>query len=318
ALVIEHLYAVAFINGALLTFFDVAAAAYVPSLVGRERLVEANSKLSASEAVVETTAFSIGGWVVQIFSAMVAVVVDAFSFLISGMLIWGIRKPEAAPTSGPAEGTAIREISEGLQVVWSNPLLRAVTGSTVAEGLAFGVVSATILIFGVRELGISSGVLGTIFAVGGISSFLGASWASRVTRRFGFGPAIIGGFLLFSLGLLLLPAARGPVLAAGGILVMQQFFDAAWTVFQVNQMSLRQAVTPDRLLGRANASLRFLGMGSLFLGSLLGGALAEAIGLRVTLLVAAGTALLGAAWLAFSPLRTLRELPISPKIDATD
>lgn len=304
---IEHLYLVAFVNGAFTTFSDVAFRSYVPSLVPRGRLVEANGKLAASEAVVETTAFSVGGWIVQLASALVAVVVDALSYALSALLLLSMRHREPDPSGAPRRFTG--EVREGLRAVWRAPLLRALAGAALAEGLAFGVVGAVILLFGVRELGFGAGVLGTFFAVGGLSSLGGAVLAARVTRRFGLGPTMVGGFLLFALSLLLLPLAGGPPVVAAAFLIAQQLGDGAWTAYSINEVSLRQAITPDRMLGRVNASLRVLGVGAALAGSVLGGALGEAAGLRAALAVAAAAALAGALTLAASPVRALRALP---------
>ena len=307
---IEQLYAVAFVNGAFNTFFDVSFGAYVPTLVGRDNLVEANSKLAASESVVEAGAFSIGGWIVQLATAMVAVIIDAVSFLVSAFFFMAIRTAEPAPSSTDEPQSPLRETWAGLAFVVGHPTLRAVAGSAVAEGLLHGFVGAVILIYGVRELGFGTGILTTIFAVGGVSSFVGAAYSARITRRFGVGKTTVVGFLLFSVGALTLAMAQGPLLIAGAILVIAQFSDAAYTIYGVNEVSLRQAVTPDRFLGRVTATVRFVGIG-VYLGAiLLGGALAEMIGLRWTLALGGVCGLLGTGWLLLSPVRRMRELPV--------
>ncbi len=305
----EQLYAVAFLNGALRTFFDIAYRSYLPSLVSRENLMEANSKLTASESVVEAGAFSIGGWIVQLISTMAAVVIDALSFLVSAFFLLGIRKTEPSPDVESNRQSAVHDLFEGLKFVWSTPLLRAVMGSAIAEGMGYGIVGALWLIYGIDELGFEAGVLGTIAAVGGISSIFGATFASRITRRFGVGRTMTVGFLLFGLSTLLIPAARGPLVVAALFLIAQQLGDGAMIIYDINEMSLRQTITPDRLLGRVNASLRFVGIGTFFIGSLLGGALAEGIGLRWALVVGASSGILGALWLVASPVRRLREVP---------
>ena len=310
ALRIEQLYAVAFINGVFNTFFDISFGAYVPTLAGRDNLVEANGKLAASESVVETGAFSVGGWIVQLATAMAAVIIDAVSFLMSAFFFMAIRTPESAPTSADELQSPLREAWAGLIFVVGHPTLRAVTGSAVAEGLLHGFVGAVILIYGVRELGFGTGVLATIFAVGGVSSFVGAAYSDRITRRFGVGKTTVVGFLLFSTGALVLAMAQGPLLIAGAVLVIAQLSDAAYTIYGINEVSLRQAVTPDRLLGRVTVTVRFVGIG-VYLGAiLLGGALAEIVGLRWTLALGGTCGLLGAVWLFLSPVRRIRQLPV--------
>lgn len=153
-------------------------------------------------------------------------------------------------------------------------------------------------------------MLSTIFAAGGISSIFGALIAETVTRHFGVGRALVYGFLLYGLAALFIPLARGPlILATIPLLAHQLLGDGAYTVYDINQNSIRQAITPGWLLGRVNASIRILVLGALLVGSLLGGLLAETIGLRLSLVAGALIVLMGAMWLALSPVRKMREFP---------
>ena len=309
ALLIEQLYVVAFFNGVCQTFFNVSFGAYLPKMVGRGNLVEANSKLAASGSVVETGAFSVGGWIAQFATALATVVTGAFSFLLSALFFVAIRKPESPVSSTDEHRSTLREAWEGLAFVFGNLVLRALAGSAIAEGLLHGGVGAVILIYRVRELGLDPGVLATIFAVGGISSFVGATYSTRVSRLLGVGPATVVGFLLFGIGALTLALARGPVVFAGAVLVIWKLFEAPYTIYDINEVSLRQAVTPDRVLGRVTASIQFVGIGVYLVGLILGGVLAEIVGLRPTLMVAGGCGVVGAGWLFLSPVSKLRELP---------
>ena len=150
---------------------------------------------------------------------------------------------------------------------------------------------------------------GRIAAVGGVSAIFGATFASRATKRFGVGRTMVVGFLLFGLSTLLIPAASGPLAVAALFLIAHQLGDGAMIVYEINEMSLRQTITPDRLLGRVNASIRFVGIGTFLIGSLVGGVLAEAIGLRWALAAGAGSVIIGALWLAASPIGWLKEMP---------
>ena len=243
-LLMEQLYVVAFFNGVCQTFFTVSFGAYLPKMVGRGNLVEANSKLAAGGSVVETSAASVGGWIAQLATALATVVTGAFSFLVSALFFLAIRKPESAVLSTDERRSTPREVWEGLAFVFVHPVLRALAGSAIAEGLLQGGVAAVILIYGVRELGIGVGVLATIFAVGGISSFVGATYSTRVAELFGVGPVTVVGFLLFGIGTLLVALAREPIVIAGAVLVIWQLFEAPYTVYDINEVSLRQAVTP--------------------------------------------------------------------------
>lgn len=308
-LTIEHLYIVSLLSGVLTFLFNVAYGAYLPSLVRREELIEANSKLSASASAVEIGAFSLGGWVVQWFTAITATVVDSFTFLLSGLLIAWIRTPEPRPPRAAGGRDLRREIAEGLRRVWTDPLLRAMGGYQLARAFGGGAVGALILLYGIEELGFRPGMLGTIFAVGGAASVVGAMAAGRVTRRVGIGRAIVYGATLEGLTMLLIPLARGPFIVAGALLVGHQLGDGAAIVHEINQVSLRQAITPGPLLGRVNASFRMIGLGAALLGSVAAGVVAEAVGMRAALAGAAVAALLGAAWLALSPIRPLLTAP---------
>ena len=165
------------------------------------------------------------------------------------------------------------------------------------------------MLYGIETLGFAPGVLGTIFAIGGATSILGALSASRLTHRFGLGKTLAAGFLLYGLSSFLIPLARGPLLLAGALLAAQQLFDFALAVYEINEVSLRQGLTSRRMLGRVNASLEVVELGSRLVGSLLAGVLAEAVGLRGALAAGAGLLTAGGLWLVLSPVRRVRSVP---------
>ena len=305
---IEQVYAVAFFYGVLTTFFDVANRSYLPTLVRRGDLVNANSKLTASESFAEVTAFSIGGWIAQLASSIAAAGIAGLTFLVSALSLMFIRKSEPASAPSKDGGSIAREIWQGLSVVWQNRLLRTLAVATAAESWTAGMMSAVVLIFGVRELGFGPGVLSTIFAVGGVSSIVGSLYAGRAARRFGFGRALAGGYTVYMLTVLFIPVARDPLLFAGLILTLAQLGDGFFTMFMVQESSLRQAITPERSLGRMNATIRSLELAARFMGSLVGGVVAGVIGLRMTIVAAVCIGLLGALWLWLSPMRSVRGL----------
>jgi MFS family permease len=310
---IEHLYVVAFLQGVLNTVFDIAYTAYLPELISRQELVEGNSRLTATASAAEFCAFGLGGWLVQWFGGPVAVLIDAATFLGSAAFLAAIRAPEPAPGERPARDAVEtpdlrREIGEGLRAVLDHPLLRSLAAATVLLDFSFRLGGTVILLFTNRTLGFPPGILGMIFAVGGVTSLLGALAAGPLTRRIGAGPTMIGGLCFTGLGVLFVPLARGATPLSAAFLVANQVVtDPAYTVYEINQVSLRQAVTPDRLLGRVNATLRFLGFGAMLLGTLLGGLLGQHAGLRATLLLGGTGTLLAAALLAISPVRDARQ-----------
>jgi MFS family permease len=317
---VEQLYVIAFLVGVLTMFFDVAYHSYLPSLVRREELVEGNSKLTASASVAEVGGFGLSGWLVQWFTAPIAVLIDAVSFLFSALFVGLIRTPERnaarlsfeTPTPAGERQNVWQEMAEGAVAVARDPVLRALAGSAMILALFGPMIGTLILLFTTRELGLRPGIQGMIFAVGGVTSLLGALATGRVTRRLGVGRAMVYGLLLSSLGTFCIPLAHGATVAAVLLLVINQLVtDPSHTVYEINQVSLRQAITPDRLLGRVNASIRFVGLAAMLLGTLLGGLLGQTIGLRPTLVIGSCGGLLAALWLALSPVRLLERAPAS-------
>lgn len=300
---IEQLYVVALLAGVLTVLFDVAYQAYLPVLVGRAALVEGNSRLTASASVAEFSGFSLGGWLVQWFTAPLAILIDALTFLWSALWVGRIRAPEPPPAPA-AERTGLRlELAEGFRAVLSHPVRRALAGCGVTVSLSMRVYGTVILLFCSRELGFSPGVLGTVFAVGGFTSFLGALGAAAAGRRLGLGRAMIAGLFLSGVGSLFNPLAPGATAVGLLFLVLAQVVtDPAHTVFDIHQTSLLQSVTPDHLLGRVNGTIRFLEFAAGLLGTVVGGLLGEHVGLRATMFLAAGTTVLAVLWLVLSPV----------------
>lgn len=306
---IEHLFAVAFLAGTLEIFFDLAYVAYLPSLVGRDELLEGNSKLAASAAAAEAGSFSVGGWIVQIFSATAAVVVDAVSYLLSGLLFAGIRKAEPPHEPPPGGTSLVAEVREGLATLFGHPVLRAMGLANAAMDFGSGMIGSVILLFVVRDLGFEPGIAGLIFAVGGVTSLLGAVFSRPLTRRIGMGPAMIVGLGMFVVSTLFIPLAQGATIAGAMLLVAQQLLgDPGYTIHEVNQVSLRQVLTPGRLLGRVSSGMRLSGLAAMLVGSLAAGVIGEAWGLRAALFTAIGVETLAVALLFFSPVRHLREV----------
>jgi len=309
---IEQLYVVAFLTGLLTLTFDVAYLAYLPSLVRRDELVEGNSKLSVSASVAEASGFGISGWLIQAISAPVTVLVDALSFVASAVAIWLIRAPEPAPPAIGERTGMLDEMKDGLRTLAGSAYLRALTAALVTLECFGGMIGAVILLYTTRTLGLPPGVQGLIFAVGGVTSLLGAVAAGTVTRRLGVGPAMALGLVLAGLGTLLIPLAGDRSAASLLLLVGSQLVtDPARTVYMITQVSQRQALTPSGLLGRVNAGTQVLVLGATLLGAVGGGLLAERIGLRSTLVIGACGSGAAALWLLASPLRTVRMAPDS-------
>ncbi len=307
---IEQLYLVGFLVGVLTVFFDVAYQSYLPALVSREHLVEGNSKLEVSSSAAAIGGPGLAGALVQLATAPLAVLVDALSFFASGAFLLAIRQPEPAPAPIGQRRGVWAEIGEGLQVVLGNRLLRPIAACTATANLFGSAGFAVLVLYASRELGIEPGLLGAIFAVGSVGFLLGALLAGPTAKRFGLGATIVGSSAIAGLGGLLVPlAGELPGLAVPLLVGAQLLFGLGVPIYNVNQVSLRQTITPDRLQGRMNASMRFVVWGTMPIGALLGGALGERIGLQTTLLLSALGMAAAAGWVLFSPVRTLRTQP---------
>ena len=310
-LTMTHLYVVATLSGFLTVLFDVSYQAYLPSLVERENIVEGNSRLALTESLAEIAGPSLTGALVQLITAPMAILCDAVSFAASAVSLWLIRKPEPPPTRALAPHMG-REIAEGLRTVWRDPLLQPLAGRSAMAAFFLGFGSSLYFLFVTRELGLTAVLLGLVISAGGLSNLAGAFLAGRIASRWGVGRTLVGSALVIGLAMLAVPLARGSVAVCTAILIASQLCDAAWPVFSINQTSLRQAITPHHLLGRVNAATHLLFHGILPLGALAGGAIAEAIGARNTLLMAACGIGLSTLWLVCSPVRCLRDLPTAP------
>ena len=315
SLSLAHLYAVAALVSALSVFFDVAYQSFLPSVVRRDELIDANSRISGAAAVAEAAGFSCAGWLVQILTAPLAVLVDALTFLASAGLIARITTEETARQTESEAPPAIAlgaEAVEGLRTVWREPILRGLVGASVFRQMAFGLIGAVILLYANQELGFGPGILGMVFAVGGISSFAGAMLAARLPA-IGIGTMMTGALVLAAIGVAFIPLATAADMAGVVLLVAQQIAaDAAFTIYDITQVSLCQAVAPPGVLGRVNASFRVTEIGALLAGTVAGGYFGETIGLRATLWLAVAVSLLAAAFLALSPVRDVRRIPAMP------
>lgn len=307
---IEQLYIVAFLVGVLTVFFDVAYMAFLPSLVRRNQLVEGNTKLEASGSLAHISGPGVAGALIQLLTAPLAIVVDALSFLLSALMVGWIRAPEPDPESSGERRSILSDIKQGLSLVLRNPLLRAMGGAAATLNIFDGMMSTVYLLY-VTDLGVQSFTIGIIYGVGSAGGLLATLVGSRIVRSLGLGTAIISSSVLGGVAALFIPFVgslplNGAVAALGLIQFIRIF---GILIYNINVISLRQAVTPLALQGRVNATGRVIAFSSLPIGALIGGVLGDLIGLRPTLMVAAIGILLSVLWLVFSPVRTLQEQP---------
>jgi MFS family permease len=310
-LAFPQLLVVAFVAAILSSFFNVASGAYLPTIVERDRLVTANSALSASASVAEFTGFGVSGFLVQIFSAPIAIGIDAVSFVVSAVLLGGIRSPEPPRPKVSDREPILHEIREGLRVVLGSPVLRAIAAAHSATHVLWGVFGTTYLLFATREIGLGPAAIGIIAGIGGLGSFLGAAVAGRIATRFGIGPAMILGLVGLSVGGALIPLApSGAILVGAAFLIGQQLIgDSAGTVYDIVETSLRQSIVDGRILGRVNASTEFFTTLLALVGAIGGGIVAEVFGLRAAMAVGVIGGATAILFVWFSPIRSIRGTP---------
>jgi len=312
SLTLGQLYVVGFLVGICTVFFDVAYMSYVPALVERDRIIEGNSKLEISRSTAQIAGPGFGGVLVELLTAPYAILADAASFLGSGMFILRIRKHEerkAAATTADEKSRLWTELKEGLRYVLGNPNLRAQAGCTATSNFFSQFAFAIIIVFLVRELGLSPGVIGISISLGSVGALAAALTATRISGRFGIGPTTIASGLLWGPATLLIAFAPAGNMAIPFLVAGELAIGFAVVVYNIVQVSYRQAICPPELQGRMNSVMRFIVWGTIPLGSLIGGALAGWIGLRETMVVGAVGTALAILWIVFSPQRHLRELP---------
>jgi MFS family permease len=308
ALRIEQLYAIAFLEGCLATLFSAAYPAYVPSLIGVERVVEGNSKLATSSSIAEVGGPSLAGALVQIVSAPFAILVDAASYLVSAVSLALIRAPE--PPRPPRETTTriVHEIVEGLAAVRRHPVVFPLAARSIVghvSGAFYGVLYSIYLL---QELHLDPFLLGVVISAGGVGSLVGSLFAQRVVKALGLGPAIIWMAAGASALGVLTPLAQGPLAIATIMVFLPQLIgDGMQTIEGVAEISLVQGLIPDRILGRANATLEVVSHGIGYpIGALMAAGIAESIGIRGAIAVGWAGMALSILLLVFTPLRRVR------------
>jgi MFS family permease len=307
---IEQLYLVAFTIGSLSMCFEIAVRSYVPDLVTRTRVVEANSDLQAGEAVAQIAGPNLAGTLVQWLTAPVALLFDACSYLVSAACLLWIRRPEPDRATPAMAASVWRQAREGLATVGSHPLLRAPMLAALTYGFFAGGIRGALIVLYLVSLGVSPLEFGVIYSIGGAAALAGAILTRPVTRHVGLGSTLVHVHLLAGLFAAfvplagLVPQATLPLLLAGQI-----GLSLVSPLWGINATSLQQTVTPPLLLGRVNATTRLASVSVQPLGAIAGGWAASLLGLQTTLAFAALGLALGSLPIALSPLRRLQTMP---------
>ena len=310
-LTLEQLYVVALLTGIFTVFFDVSYQSYLPVLVDRTNLLEGNTKLEISRSVAQVSGPAIAGFLIQWIGGAKAVAIDAFSFLVSAVALSAITMPEPRPRPSTASGATgfVPEIKEGLEVVFKNPILWRIAGCTATFNLGSNMVfGAVFLVFAYRQLQLSAATVGIVFAVGSAGGLVGAFFAAWVARKLGLGPTLGIATAVGGLAILATPVAL--VLAPVAVLAALGFLGGlTGPIYNISQVSLRQAITPDRVQGRMNATMRTIVWGTIPLGAFIGGILGTSIGLVQTIVLGGIVSVSAALWIFLGPVIRLKEQP---------
>ena len=304
------LIAVAVVAGAFTVLFDVAYQSYLPALVEPEELLESNKRLSLSTSAAEMAGPALTGALVQAITAPLAILVDAFSFLVSAFSVYAIRKPETIPER-KRDVPLLSEALDGFRFIWTHPALRTLLLRSATAFLFMGFIFPLYLLNAIRIVHMSTSALGIAIALGGAGSLVGAYLAPRFSTRHGLGPIFFGTAILIGCAQLLIPlSSEFPRIGFLCLCLQQLGGDMMWTVYAVNETALRQFLAPGQVIGRVNAAMQLASRGMLPFGALSGGFLAGRMGVPVTLLIGAGGVLLSSLWL--TPLRRSREFDSGP------
>jgi MFS family permease len=313
----ELLYIVAFLTGSLSVFFDIARQSYVPTLVKRDQLVEANQKVVVSASAAEVAGPGIAGALIKLAGAPLAILLDAASFAASGLLLLRIRKHEEQIPRQDQRRRMWSEIREGIRWVFHDPILRTLALATGISNFFDNARIAMQILYMTRVLHLGPSTIGIVFMLGSLGYFAGAFLPAWTSNTFGLGFAIIIAMGVIWFSQILYVFAIGPNIVAIPLVVAALFFEGFGAPsYDVNQVSLRQAITPDKIRGRVNASLRVLIRGTVPLGALAGGVIAGFFGLHAALVFSAIGPPIAIYLLWASPIRDLRVPP--PPVDAAE
>src|SRR6266568_4187661 len=322
---ISLLFAVSFVVGLLTVFFDVSYQAILPSLVDRQQLVQGNSMLEFSRSSAAVVGPAMAGVVVQAVYPPLAIAIDATAYMASASVLSRLKQDEVIK---PSATSVWHDLKEGLAVVLKDKRLRSIAGSTATSNFFSNAIFSILILYLVRHLGYTAAVIGTIFFVGGLGAFAGIAVSSRLARILGVGPAIIAAMLVGGLGTipfaLANPTLSTPIFSATGIPLLGTFrldFNALMlmvggfvtsigvVVYNINQVSLRQAIVPKSIQGRMNASMRWIVWGTIPAGAIAGGVLAEVFGLREAIVIGVIGGIFSFLWVFLSPVRSLKHVP---------
>ncbi len=307
------LYLICLLVGVLTVIFDVGVLSYVPSLVQRRHLADSNGQIQTSTSLAGIAGPGLAGMLVGILTAPVTLTVDAVSYLCSAIGLITISQREEPPEQPAVRPPVRASIAEGLHAVYGSRLLRSLLSQSATFNFFQNAFITIFVVYALRDLHLSTLKLGIVIGSISVGGVLGASLANRIRKFAGFGRTVLM-TTIFAAGcpvLVLIPRGNG-VAALAILIAIEAVYGFNVLVFNVNTITLRQTITPNRLLGRMNASYRLVLFGTGPIGAVLGGWLGELVGLRSALTIAAIALISPALWILFSPIFRLSDIPTGP------
>jgi len=315
---IAWLVIVVAVNGALTVAFELAQSAWIARSTVQEHLTQRNSALAAGGAVTEAASFGITGWLFQWLGAIVVMVADVLTYTASALLLTKISEPPAladeaaGPTTLRGRAAALAaEVGAGLRATAANPMLRGLAIVATLTAFATSFAATTYMIYVARDIGFETGVLGILFALGGLGSLAGSWLTARFADRIDVRLWLVGSLILWAVGSVATPLATGATLAGMALIALQQIVgDAGGMNYYIADRTLRQTCAAPELLARVDASVRTLGYSATLIGALVSGVLAEHFGARALLFSSSGLIAI-AAMAAGGLLRVSRPAPFA-------
>jgi predicted MFS family arabinose efflux permease len=302
-----QLYVVVFLNGLFTVFFDIAYQSYLPVLVDKESLLEGNQKLQTSESAAQVAGPTLAGFIYQLVGGAISIVIDVLGYFFSALALALIRKKEPDVKGEGRSRNFFREMKAGIELVVKNPFLAPIAACTATTNLGVTIVLAVIYNFILDDLKFTPVALGLVGTLGAVGFLLGVLTTRRITRRLGLGTTLafaIG--LTFSYMLDPLALVAFPFLVLSAVAIVTNF---TVPLYNINQVSLRQAITPQGLQGRMNATMRTIVWGTIPVGSVVGGVLGEVVGVVDTIYIGGAISGLAFLWIALGPVIKLKKRP---------
>lgn len=314
SLTMWHLIVVSAIIGLASVFFDVAYQSYVPILLHKDAIGDGNSKLETTNQIAGIASPALVGWLLTLIKAPILLAIDALSYLLSAFSL-ALIKDRELPKPKEERKPLKHEIAEGLKFVWHQKFIRAISFTTASSNFFASAAGTLLPLLLLRDLELSASAYGLIFSISSIGGLLGAVTTTRLIKRFGEGPVIAGSAV--AMGLAALSIMSVVIVDSQYVVLVAGFsqFVMSFTIltYNITQVTARQRLCPEHLLGRMNASIRFMVWGTMPIGATLGGAVGSIAGVVPTMTMAYIGCLLAAGFVVFSPLRKMKELPTHPE-----